>query len=92
MNMTTTTASAGLAAPDLGTATARGVGRRRASYVPPNWFAAVMGTGIIAIAAHSLPWQPTGLAEVATVFWLLACAVFGLVLVPTVMIAIGTAP
>ena len=84
MNMTTTTASAGLAAPDLGTATARAVGRRRASYVPPNWFAAVMGTGIIAIAAHSLPWQPTGLAEVATVFWLLACAVFGLVLVATV--------
>ncbi|MCR5977668.1 TDT family transporter [Gordonia jinghuaiqii] len=49
---------------------------RQATYLPPNWFAAVMGTGIIAIAAHSLPWQPAGLRVVATGFWLLACAVF----------------
>ncbi|MFT4394410.1 TDT family transporter [Gordonia lacunae] len=84
MDMTTMTATTGLATTDLATATGRATVQRRASYVPPNWFAAVMGTGIIAIAAHSLPWQPAGLAEVATVFWLLACTVFAAVLVATV--------
>jgi tellurite resistance protein TehA-like permease len=35
----------------------------------PNWFATVMGTGIVATAAASLPWQVPGLRAVATVVW-----------------------
>lgn len=77
------TATVGLAAPDPGAATDAGTGQRRPSYVPPNWFAVVMGTGIIAIVAHSLPWQPAGMATVATGFWMLTCAVFVAVLIAT---------
>ncbi|MFE0747686.1 TDT family transporter [Gordonia sp. NPDC058843] len=84
VDMTTMTATAGFATTDRGTAAPVKNAQRRNSYVPPNWFAAVMGTGIVAIAAHSLPWQPVGLVVVATVFWLLACAVFAVVLVATV--------
>lgn len=36
--------------------------------------AAVMGTGIVGIAAHTLPLQGTGLRLLADVSWLLACA------------------
>jgi tellurite resistance protein TehA-like permease len=42
------------------------------AYLTPNWFAAVMGTGIVAVAAHSLPWAPPGLAAAAVAFWALA--------------------
>jgi C4-dicarboxylate transporter/malic acid transport protein len=42
------------------------------SYLTPNWFASVMGTGIVAVAAHGLPWTPPGLATVAAAFWALA--------------------
>ena len=38
----------------------------------PNWFASVMGTGIVATAAATLPVQWPGLREFATVIWLLA--------------------
>ncbi|SDU63318.1 C4-dicarboxylate transporter/malic acid transport protein [Gordonia westfalica] len=62
---------------DMTTMTVRPTGVRvRPAYFPPNWFAAVMGTGIIAIAAHGLPWQPAGMSVVAVGFWLLACIVF----------------
>jgi C4-dicarboxylate transporter/malic acid transport protein len=44
----------------------------RLSYLPPNWFAAVMGTGIVAVAAASLPEQFPGLRTAATVVWALA--------------------
>ena len=44
----------------------------------PNWFAAVMGTGIVAIAAQTLPFRVPGLHEFALVVWALAAA--GLVL------------
>ncbi|WP_107654508.1 TDT family transporter [Nocardia suismassiliense] len=40
----------------------------------PNWFAAVMGTGIVANAAATLPWQFPGLRGAATVVWALAAA------------------
>ena len=46
--------------------------RQAFSYLTPNWFATVMGTGIVAVAAHSLPWQPPGLAALAEAFWVLA--------------------
>ncbi len=41
----------------------------------PNWFAAVMGTGIVAIAAATLPLHLAGLRVFATVVWALAAAV-----------------
>jgi C4-dicarboxylate transporter/malic acid transport protein len=42
--------------------------------ITPNWFAAVMGTGIVAVAAASLPEQFPGLRTAATVVWGLAAA------------------
>nr|WP_189905616.1 carboxypeptidase regulatory-like domain-containing protein [Streptomyces spiralis] len=36
----------------------------------PSWFAAVMGTGIVADAAVTLPWRFHGLLAAATVVWL----------------------
>ncbi|WP_423462301.1 TDT family transporter [Promicromonospora sp. MS192] len=39
------------------------------SAVTPNWFAAVMGTGIVANAAVTLPVQVPGLRAAATVVW-----------------------
>ncbi|AYG03835.1 TDT family transporter [Gryllotalpicola protaetiae] len=44
------------------------------SNVTPNWFAAVMGTGIVANAAASQPFQFPGLRQGAIAVWLIACA------------------
>jgi C4-dicarboxylate transporter/malic acid transport protein len=41
----------------------------------PNWFASVMGTGIVAVAAATLPVDWPGLRAFGTVIWLL-CAVW----------------
>ncbi|WP_405166921.1 TDT family transporter [Nocardia sp. NBC_01499] len=41
----------------------------------PNWFAAVMGTGIVANAAATLPLRFPGLRGAATVVWALAAVV-----------------
>lgn len=38
----------------------------------PNWFASVMGTGIVAVAGATLPFQLPGLFYVSTAAWLLA--------------------
>lgn len=40
----------------------------------PNWFAVVMGTGIIAVGAAALPVEVPGRRDVAHAFWLLAVA------------------
>jgi C4-dicarboxylate transporter/malic acid transport protein len=40
----------------------------------PNWFASVMGTGIVAIAASTLPFRVPGLRVFALVIWALAAA------------------
>ncbi|WP_250000710.1 TDT family transporter [Actinoplanes sp. M2I2] len=40
--------------------------------IGPNWFASVMGTGIVATAAATLPVHLPGLRAFATVMWLLA--------------------
>ncbi|WP_062526747.1 TDT family transporter [Demequina rhizosphaerae] len=48
--------------------------------VPPNWFAVVMGTSIVATGAHALPVRVPGLDALAWVFWALA----GLALVAAV--------
>ena len=55
----------------------------RFAYIPPNWFAAVMGTGIIAIGAHGLAWQNSLLRGLALAFWLLACVLYVLVVAAT---------
>ncbi|WP_406236761.1 TDT family transporter [Nocardia sp. NBC_01009] len=48
--------------------------RRRAGlrHLGPNWFATVMGTGIVGNAAATLPLQFPGLRGAATVAWVLA--------------------
>ncbi len=38
----------------------------------PNWFSAVMGTGIIAVAGATLPWQPRGLRVFTEIVWVVA--------------------
>ncbi len=49
------------------------------SYVGPNWFASVMGTGIIANAGATLPLNVPGLHTFALVTWVLAAVLlFGL--------------
>lgn len=47
-------------------------GRPILGYVGPNWFASVMGTGIVAVAAATLPDTLPGLLDAATVVWVLA--------------------
>jgi C4-dicarboxylate transporter/malic acid transport protein len=47
------------------------------AYVAPNWFAAVMGTGIVAVAAHSLPCHFFGQRAIAVALWLLATVLLG---------------
>jgi C4-dicarboxylate transporter/malic acid transport protein len=47
----------------------------RVSGLGPNWFAAVMGTGIVATAGAALPVHLPGLRVFATVIWALAGAV-----------------
>ena len=42
--------------------------------VAQNWFAAVMGTGIVAIAAATLPLRVPGLRAFALAVWVLAAA------------------
>lgn len=43
-------------------------------HLGPNWFASVMGTGIVATAAATLPFQVPGQAWFATTVWALAAA------------------
>jgi tellurite resistance protein TehA-like permease len=45
---------------------------RPATDLAPNWFASVMGTGIVAVAAAGLPWHVPGLRTIATAIWVLA--------------------
>ncbi|WP_430333644.1 TDT family transporter [Rhodococcus sp. ACT016] len=44
----------------------------RLAHLTPNWFAIVMGTGIIAVATSSLPVNLPGRRGIAITFWLLA--------------------
>ncbi|WP_329042695.1 C4-dicarboxylate ABC transporter [Streptomyces sp. NBC_00178] len=47
-------------------------GRPARSGLGPSWFAAVMGTGIVANAAVTLPHRPPGLRAGATAVWVVA--------------------
>ncbi|MFE3229287.1 TDT family transporter [Nocardia sp. NPDC059228] len=67
-----TAAAASAAQVSTPTAAGAGEGRQPLRYLAPNWFAAVMGTGIIANAAATLPMQFPGLKGVATLVWALA--------------------
>ncbi len=49
----------------------------------PNWFASVMGTGIVAIAAVLLPVKIAGLRTGALVIWALAAAMLALLVIAT---------
>jgi C4-dicarboxylate transporter/malic acid transport protein len=55
------------------------------AHITPNWYAAVMGTGIVAVAAASLPEQFPGLRAAATVVWALAAALLVAVTAATVV-------
>ncbi|MFI8569101.1 TDT family transporter [Rhodococcus sp. NPDC078407] len=46
--------------------------RRTFEHITPNWFAAVMGTGIVATAAATLPVQLPGLHVFAVAVWVIA--------------------
>ncbi|MEV6102147.1 TDT family transporter [Nocardia sp. NPDC051981] len=73
--MTTVTfrrTAAAAPAAQVSTPTAAGEGWQPLRHLAPNWFAAVMGTGIIANAAATLPTQFPGLKGAATVVWALA--------------------
>ncbi|MCW2656703.1 MAG: C4-dicarboxylate transporter [Jatrophihabitans sp.] len=48
--------------------------RQIVANLTPNWFASVMGTGIVAIAAATLPEQFPGLHTAATAVWAAAAA------------------
>lgn len=43
--------------------------RQLFSNITPNWYASIMGTGIVGVAAASLPVQFTGLRTFGTVVW-----------------------
>ncbi|WP_436776267.1 TDT family transporter [Yinghuangia sp. YIM S09857] len=51
--------------------------------IGPNWFAAVMGTGIVANAAATLPGHVTGLHTLAFAVWLLASAMLAALVAAT---------
>ncbi len=54
----------------------RGIGSARTNrlleHITPNWFASVMGTGIVANAAATLPLRVSGLHVFGSLVWLLA--------------------
>ncbi|GAA4687174.1 C4-dicarboxylate transporter/malic acid transport protein [Promicromonospora umidemergens] len=55
------------------------------AHVTPNWFASVMGTGIVATSAVTLPVQFPGLRQGALGVWLLASAMLVFFLVATLL-------
>ncbi|RKS93020.1 C4-dicarboxylate transporter/malic acid transport protein [Microbacterium sp. AG790] len=60
-------------------------GRALVSAVTPNWFASVMGTGIVATAAVTLPGSPAPLRALGLVAWLLAAVLLLVLLVATAL-------
>ena len=53
----------------------------RGSYLGPNWFASVMGTGIVATAAATLPVRVPGLQVFAQLVWVLATVLLAVLIV-----------
>jgi C4-dicarboxylate transporter/malic acid transport protein len=54
-------------------------------FLGPNWFASVMGTGIVANAGASLPFDVPGLKAFCVIVWLLAAALLVVLLVATAL-------
>ncbi|WP_345482142.1 TDT family transporter [Amnibacterium soli] len=55
------------------------------SNLTPNWFASIMGTGIVANAAASLPLQFPGLRTGATIVWAIAAVLLVALTIATVL-------
>ena len=55
------------------------------AYIGPNWFASVMGTGIVANAARLLPVHSAALSDGALAIWLLAAALLLVVTTATLL-------
>ena len=55
------------------------------AHITPNWFASVMGTGIVATAAATLPVQFPGLRVAATLVWAVAALLLVWLTVATVV-------
>jgi C4-dicarboxylate transporter/malic acid transport protein len=55
------------------------------AYITPNWYAAVMGTGIVATAADTLPSRVPGQHAAAVVVWALAAALLATITTATVV-------
>lgn len=53
------------------------------AHIGPNWFASVMGTGIVANATATLPVHVPGIDLLARVMWILASTLLGVVLAAT---------
>ena len=51
------------------------------AFIGPNWFASVMGTGIVAVAAATLPVRIPGLLPAARVVWSLDAVLLAVVVV-----------
>jgi C4-dicarboxylate transporter/malic acid transport protein len=54
-------------------------------YLGPNWFASVMGTGIVANAAVLLPRQVPGLHTIAAIIWVLSAVLLAALTAATVV-------
>src|SRR5215469_13811677 len=50
--------------------------RQTYSAITPNWYASIMGTGIVAVAAQSLPLRIPGLRPAAIAVWALTVVLF----------------
>nr|WP_295081079.1 TDT family transporter [uncultured Roseateles sp.] len=90
MSLQSNQADAGKTSEQAGSGVATGFGRWAAAFsspiegkivLGPNWFASVMGTGIIAVAAALLPLKFPGLFLIATVAWALALVLLLVLLV-----------
>ena len=59
--------------------------REIVSNLTPNWFASIMGTGIVANASASLPLQFPGLRLAGTIIWVIATIVLVALTVATIL-------
>ena len=57
--------------------------RQRLAHLGPNWFASVMGTGIVANAAALLPVHSAALHSIALAVWVLAAGLLAVLLAAT---------
>ncbi|WP_136707249.1 TDT family transporter [Agromyces sp. H66] len=59
--------------------------RQAVAHLTPNWFASIMGTGIVANAAVTLPLQFPGLRPAATAVWALSSVLLVALLIATAL-------